>query len=347
MLDHARPGWRPCSRSGGSNAAAWNSTCPRAERCASTASGWPRCAWASATRRTCWSRTSCSPPPTSEAVAESACPGGPAGPLPHPRVRTLTKLEDLHRQAMGLRLPRPDQLQPGLARVLAQAHATSSGTWSARCCCGPCNRPATPRKTPAISVWRRISTSTSPRPSRRYPDWSPTGCCRRSSAARPLPAAACAFPAQESSFVEAGVHLSRCERKAIEIERNVHARQYVLFLFDRVGETFTAIISGVTTFGLFVALEEVFVSGSVPLKTMTDDYYLFDGRRFRLVGRVEQPDLPARRGRGPARTGRPGHASSPSPCSARLLPQRLPAKTAEPGGPPAGRGFLDEPRQFK
>lgn len=147
-------------------------------------------------------------------------------------------------------------------------------------------------------------------PIRRYPDLVAHRVLQAQLGGEAAASSRLPFPARESSFVEAGVHLSQCERKAIEIERNVHARLSVLFLFDRVGETFTAIISGVTTFGLFVALEEVFVSGSVPLKTMTDDYYLFDGRRFRLVGessnriyqlgqrvevRLEQADLATRR----------------------------------------------------
>ena len=118
------------------------------------------------------------------------------------------------------------------------------------------------------------------------------------------------FPAREGGLVEAGLHLSQCERQSIDVERNVHARLSALFLMDRVGETFTAIVSGVTGFGLFVSLKEIFVSGGVPLKEMTDDYYLFDGRRFRLIGetsnrvyqlgqevvvRLEHVDLSARR----------------------------------------------------
>ncbi len=83
---------------------------------------------------------------------------------------------------------------------------------------------------------------------------------------------------------EAGVHLSQCERKAVDIERNVHVRCAALFLMDRVGETFGAIISGVTSFGLFVVLDDCYINGSVPLTTMTDDYYLHDSRRYRLIG---------------------------------------------------------------
>lgn len=91
-------------------------------------------------------------------------------------------------------------------------------------------------------------------------------------------------PGKEADLSEAGMHLSQCERKAIDVERNVHARCSALYLMDRVGEIFASIISGVTAFGLYVTLDESFISGMVPLSSMTDDYYLHDSRRYRLIG---------------------------------------------------------------
>ena len=91
-------------------------------------------------------------------------------------------------------------------------------------------------------------------------------------------------PGEGKTLAEAGLHLSQCERKAIDIERNVHSRCSALFLMDRIGETFGAIISGVTAFGLYIALDESFINGMVPLTSMTDDYYLHDSRRYRLIG---------------------------------------------------------------
>lgn len=86
------------------------------------------------------------------------------------------------------------------------------------------------------------------------------------------------------SWAEAGEHLSRCERRAIELERDAQARMAVLFLHDRVGETFAATVSGVSASGLYVELAESGISGFVPVAALPDDYYLFDSRRFRLVG---------------------------------------------------------------
>jgi len=92
------------------------------------------------------------------------------------------------------------------------------------------------------------------------------------------------IPGEGKTLAEAGLHLSQCERKAIDVERNVHARCSALFLLDRIGETFGAIISGVTAFGLYLTLDESYISGMVPLTSMTDDYYLHDARRYRLIG---------------------------------------------------------------
>ncbi len=94
------------------------------------------------------------------------------------------------------------------------------------------------------------------------------------------------FPDHEKQLplVEAGKRLSQCERKAIDVSRNVHARLAVLFLKDRIGDQFAAIISGVTPFGLFIELQEYYISGGVPLKEMRDDYYLHDAKRHRLIG---------------------------------------------------------------
>jgi len=116
-------------------------------------------------------------------------------------------------------------------------------------------------------------------PIRRYPDL----VAHRVLQAWLLKEEARPTPQRGQDLAEAGIHLSQCERKAIEVERNVHARCSALFLMDRVGEIFPAIISGVSSFGLFLTLDETFISGMIPVATMTDDYYLHDSRRYRLI----------------------------------------------------------------
>jgi ribonuclease R len=88
----------------------------------------------------------------------------------------------------------------------------------------------------------------------------------------------------KTSLEEAGLFLSARERVAVDIERNVQSRLAALFLRDRVNEHFDAVISGVTSFGLFVELLEYFISGAVPINEMKDDYYNHDGKGHKLVG---------------------------------------------------------------
>jgi ribonuclease R len=54
---------------------------------------------------------------------------------------------------------------------------------------------------------------------------------------------------------------------------------------DKVGEEFGGVISGVTAYGFFVQLTDVFVEGLVRAETIGDDYYSLDEARHALVGR--------------------------------------------------------------
>ncbi len=94
------------------------------------------------------------------------------------------------------------------------------------------------------------------------------------------------IPGKGGDLTESGLHLSQCERKAIDVERNVHARCSALFLADKIGDIFPAIISGVTGFGLYLTLDGTYISGMIPIATMTDDYYLHDARRYRLIAQA-------------------------------------------------------------
>jgi len=71
---------------------------------------------------------------------------------------------------------------------------------------------------------------------------------------------------------------------AVEADREMMERLQVHFMADKIDETFEAIISGVTSFGLFVELTEVFVNGAVPITEMRDDYYELEEGRHRLIG---------------------------------------------------------------
>ena len=79
-------------------------------------------------------------------------------------------------------------------------------------------------------------------------------------------------------------HISMTERRAMAAERDSNDRYLAAFMADRVGATFTARISGVTRFGLFVTLDETGADGLIPISKLTDDYYRHDAARHALIG---------------------------------------------------------------
>lgn len=85
---------------------------------------------------------------------------------------------------------------------------------------------------------------------------------------------------------EAGSVLSAKERTAISAERDMEDRLKRQFMSTQIGNTFKAVISGVSDSALYVELIDTFVSGIVKLSSMSDDYYLFDEKRHRVVGDV-------------------------------------------------------------
>src|SRR5690625_4426314 len=78
-------------------------------------------------------------------------------------------------------------------------------------------------------------------------------------------------------------HSSEMERAAVETEREVDDLKKAEYMLDKIGETFTGIIGSVTSFGLFVELENT-VEGLVHVSYMTDDYYHFSDRHHALIG---------------------------------------------------------------
>lgn len=84
---------------------------------------------------------------------------------------------------------------------------------------------------------------------------------------------------------EEGQHCSEQERYAVEAERDSVKLKQVEFLADRIGETFTGVISGVTENGLYVNLKDVYCEGMVHVSDLKDDYYIYNAQRHSLIGR--------------------------------------------------------------
>jgi len=96
---------------------------------------------------------------------------------------------------------------------------------------------------------------------------------------------------------EIGMHCSMTERRADEATRDVNNWLKCYYMQDRVGEEFDGAIAAVVPFGIFVALDSVYVEGLVHVSELGEDYFQFDnvkhqmlgersGKRFRLGDRV-------------------------------------------------------------
>ncbi|GFE61678.1 ribonuclease R [Geobacter sp. AOG2] len=83
---------------------------------------------------------------------------------------------------------------------------------------------------------------------------------------------------------EAAEHTSKRERVAMEAERDVVEMKKVQYMQQHLGEEFDGYITGVTGFGFFVELEELFVEGLVHISTLDDDQYTFQEKQHSLVG---------------------------------------------------------------
>jgi len=81
-----------------------------------------------------------------------------------------------------------------------------------------------------------------------------------------------------------GQHCSMTGKRADEATRDAIAWLKCDFMLDKIGDEFDGIITGVTNFGVFVQLENVFVEGLVHVTSLENDYYEFDASKHRLVG---------------------------------------------------------------
>ncbi len=90
----------------------------------------------------------------------------------------------------------------------------------------------------------------------------------------------------QPSRKDAGEFLSARERVAIMAERDMNDRLKIGYMKDRIGDTFEALISGVTENALYVEIQEFCISGSIPVEFLDDDYYILDKKNYRLFGEI-------------------------------------------------------------
>ncbi len=81
-----------------------------------------------------------------------------------------------------------------------------------------------------------------------------------------------------------GEHCSMAERRADDATRDAVAWLKAEYMQDKVGDVFEGVVSGVTGFGLFVEIVDVFIDGLVHVTSLDNDFYHFDPIRHRLTG---------------------------------------------------------------
>ncbi len=79
--------------------------------------------------------------------------------------------------------------------------------------------------------------------------------------------------------------ISASERNAIEAERFSIKQKQIEYLKNHQGNEFSAIISGITNFGIFVKITDMLAEGLVRLRDLDDDYYIYDEKKYSIIGR--------------------------------------------------------------
>ena len=82
----------------------------------------------------------------------------------------------------------------------------------------------------------------------------------------------------------AGLHCSANERRADEASRDVEAWLKCKYMREHLGEEFSGVVTAVTSFGLFVTLDAMYVEGLVHITELGGEYFRFDEARQELRG---------------------------------------------------------------
>jgi ribonuclease R len=92
-------------------------------------------------------------------------------------------------------------------------------------------------------------------------------------------------PLSKSEFEEKCIHSSEREKRAADAERASIKYKQVEFMASAENKNYDGLISGVTEWGIYVEIVETKCEGMIRLADLTDDFYEFDERNYRVVGR--------------------------------------------------------------
>ena len=76
---------------------------------------------------------------------------------------------------------------------------------------------------------------------------------------------------------------SECEKRAQQVERDADYKKKAEFMQEKIGEEYEGIISGITSFGVFVELENT-VEGLIRFDNLGDEYFIYDEDKKTLLG---------------------------------------------------------------
>ena len=90
--------------------------------------------------------------------------------------------------------------------------------------------------------------------------------------------------AEQQAWEAAGLHCSANERRADEASRDVEAWLKCKYMREHLGEEYGGVVTSVTTFGIFVTLDAMYVEGLVHITELGGEYFRFDEVRQELRG---------------------------------------------------------------
>ncbi len=92
-------------------------------------------------------------------------------------------------------------------------------------------------------------------------------------------------PPTKTEYEEKCVHSSEREKRAADAERASIKYKQVEFMANAENKIYEGLISGVTEWGIYIEIVETKCEGMVRLADLTDDFYDFDEKSYRVVGR--------------------------------------------------------------